>query len=536
MGGPRKVRLAWAAALAALLMPLTTGCGGNPPQIVDYAPQRGAVDVATAAPIRIAFDHDVDQASVQSRLRLVPATPGNVRWLSPRQLVYEHSTLLPSTLYEVVLEAGYRDLAGSTYTLRHHWSFITERPPSLVASTPANADSGVDPVAYLTLDFSREMNAASLKGALTITPPVTFGVRLDPNDGRRAIIAPSQLLAPDTLYRLAVNTAALDADGNQLDRDQTIDFTTGAVRPLRHWVTFATDGAGGTPGGLWIVSDSGFPRQLVDTNAVQSFSWSPSGDRILIHGTSDTWSEFTPGSNSVQLGFKARWAAALASGMGYVYIDDSGTMHRLTIDGVDDAITTDVVQAAVAPNGLRVAFVLGAGAPNEIWAYDVGLQARYLLARDSAPISAVTWAPAGNRIAYLRSDSGTTSLRVRNLTGAASTSTITSGDVGRPAWLPDSTHIVFAAATQTATGAAHKAFVVNVVSPPAALSAASGLPADPGVDLSAPVPSPDGHQIAFVSGNQVWLMNADGTRPTALTRFDPVSFPYSCRTPAWTRV
>jgi len=56
------------------------------------------------------------------------------------------------------------------------------------------------------------------------------------------------------------------------------------------------------------------------------------------------------------------------------------------------------------------------------------------------------------------------------------------------------------------------------------------------VDVSNPVPSPDGHQIAFISGDQVWLMNADGTRPTALTRFDPESFPYSCLMPAWSRL
>ena len=96
-----------------------------------------------------------------------------------------------------------------------------------------------------------------------------------------------------------------------------------------------------------------------------------------------------------------------------------------------------------------------------------------------------------------------------------------------PAWLPDSTHLVFAALIQGASGRTHRAFVVNVVAPPAALTPASGLPADPNVDLAAPVPSPDGHQIAFVSGNQVWLMNGDGTRPTPLTTFDPESFLFS---------
>jgi Tol biopolymer transport system component len=92
---------------------------------------------------------------------------------------------------------------------------------------------------------------------------------------------------------------------------------------------------------------------------------------------------------------------------------------------------------------------------------------------------------------------------------------------------------VFAAATST--GGGHKAFVVNVATPPATLAGSAGLPTDPGIDVQAPIPSPDGHQIAFQNGDQIWLMNADGTRPTALTRLDPVSFPYSCRIPAWTR-
>jgi Bacterial Ig-like domain len=530
----RLLRLFSAAAVASLLLPLAA-CGGNPPQIVDYSPQRGALDVSTSAPIKIAFDHAVDQASVESRLHLAPSTDGTVRWDSARELVYEHTTLQVSTTYEVILEAGYRDLIGNTYSLRHHWSFVTEGPPNLASSTPSDADTGVDPAAYLTLVFTREMNPTALRSALTFKPAVPFNVRLDPTDGHRAIVAPAQLLASDTTYELAINTVALDIDGNQLGRDQSIRFTTGPPRLLRHWLAFATDGAKGTSGGLWIVNETGFPRQLFGASAVHAFSWSPAGDRLLIQGDAETWSEFVPGSSAVQLNFKGTWAAALAAGMGYIYIDDSGVLHRASADGASDVISTDVAQAAVAPNGLRVAFVQGALAPNKVSGYDVGLRARYLLALDTGPISDVSWAPSGNRIAYLRDDGSAFSLEVKNLAGTATTTTVATGDLGSPAWLPDSTHVLFAAATQSASGSNHKAFVVNVVAPPAPLNPASGLPSDPNVDVAAPVPSPDGHQIAFLSGNQVWLMNADGTRPTALTRFDPESFPYSCRAPAWTK-
>jgi Tol biopolymer transport system component len=249
-----------------------------------------------------------------------------------------------------------------------------------------------------------------------------------------------------------------------------------------------------------------------------------------------TWSVLTPGQDPKPLGFKATWAAALASGLGYVFIDDGGMLHRLSSTGVDTVISGTVSLATVSPDGSRLAFIEVGSQSSVIWGYDVGLQARYELAVENGQISDASWAPAGNRIAYLRHDVGVTTLKVRNLTGAGGTTAVASaGDMGPPAWLPDSVHIVFAVAMQISTGTLRKAFVVSVVAPPATLTPALALPADASITVANPVPSPDGHQIAFLNGAQVWLMNADGTRPTPLTAFDPQSFAYSCRTPAWTR-
>lgn len=532
--GPPKLRLIGAAALFTVLLPVSA-CGGSPPQIIDYAPLRGALDVSTAAPVRITFDHDVDRASVASRLRLVPATNSTVLWVNSHELLLQHTTLKPSTTYQVILEAGYRDVTGNANTLRHHWSFATEPPPRLASSTPGDGDLGVDPAAYFALDFTHDMDANSLTSAITLNPSVPVDVRLDPNDNRRAIIAPSELLAPDTSYQIAVDTAALDADGNQLDRDQTIDFTTGSVRGVHGFITFAVQNPDGSPGGAWIVDDQGFPRQLYNAGPVHSFGWSPAGDRLLVQGDNDSWYDVAPGAGDTTLPFKATWASALASGLGYVYIDESHELRRLAANGSDQVIASDVGQAAVAPNGLRVAFVEQGEAASAIWGYDVGLHARYELALDTAPISDVTWAPAGNRIAYLRTAAEGVNLRVRNLSGAASTTTVATGDMGAPSWLADSLHVVAAVSITTSTGVIHKAFVLNVVTPPQSLAASTGLPSDPTIDVSSPVPSPDGHQIAFINNGQVWLMNADGTRPTPLTKLDPASFPYSCRMPAWTR-
>jgi hypothetical protein len=526
------------AAIAAMVLVLGVlpACGGSPPQIIDYSPERGAMDVSTAAPVRITFDHDVDKDSVASRLSMVPATDGTVVWLGPHQLEYQHATLRPSTAYEVVLGEGYTDLNGNAYTLRHHWSFNTEGPPTVTGSSPANNQSNVDPASYLSIDFTREMDASTLNGAINIEPFVSFAVRLDPTDGKRAVLAPDSLLDPATTYTVDVTTAALDAHGNRLDRNQSFNFQTGPSVPLRHWVAFATAIASGSSGGVWIVNESGFPRRLVEAPSVQSFSWSPDGSSLLIQTDIASWTAFSPAGGSNPLPFTASWASALAAGLGYVYIDMDGTLHRWSADGTDEAVATNVSAAASAPSGQRVAFVRAVGAASTLWGYDVGLRAQYELSTEAGPVSDLSWSPAGNRIAYLRQDGGSITLRVRSLTGQALTTTIASGDIGHPTWLTDSTHIVFAAGIATADGFERKAFLLSVIAPPAALTAALAIPAGLALDVADPVPSPDGHQIAFVSQDQVWLMNADGTRPTALTRFDSSSFPFSCRTPEWTRL
>lgn len=532
--GPQRARVFWAGGVAAMLLIPLTACGGSPPQIVDYSPQRNTTDVSTAAPIRITFDHDVDEQSVASRLHLSPATPSQVEWTSAHEVVLHHATLRTATIYEVILDAGYHDPAGNAYTLRHHWSFTTEVAPALTASAPAEGDGGVDPAAYLSLEFSRAMDPSSLKSAIAMNPQFAFDVRMDPTDGRRAIIAPAQILNPNTAYQMLVNTAALDVDGNQLGRDQVVRFSTGALQPLHHWITFATETVSGSPGGLWIVNESGFPRELFDSGSVRTYNWSPSGDSLLIQDQARDWWQYVPGGGTARLGFAAIWAGALAPGMGFVYIDGLGNLHRSSIDGADVLIANDVGEAAVSPDGLRVAFVHASTDQNQVWGYDVGLRARYTLVTDSAPVSSVAWDPAGNRVAYLRADANVTTLRLRSLTGTAATVSLISGDIGAPTWLPDSAHIVFAARSTSAGATLHKAFIINVASPPSTLSAAAGLPSDP-IDVSSPISSPDGHQIAFLSGDQVWLMNADGTRPTALTKLDSLTFPYSCRALAWTR-
>jgi Tol biopolymer transport system component len=106
-------------------------------------------------------------------------------------------------------------------------------------------------------------------------------------------------------------------------------------------------------------------------------------------------------------------------------------------------------------------------------------------------------------------------------------------------WEADRQHVAFTATVPVAGGTVSKAFRFAVGDGVRhVLTAAAGLPSGQGVDVDQLSPSPDGHQLAFVStagGRQgVWTMNVDGTGLTQLTDPDPNGFSYSVRDVAWT--
>jgi hypothetical protein len=154
-------------------------------------------------------------------------------------------------------------------------------------------------------------------------------------------------------------------------------------------------------------------------------------------------------------------------------------------------------------------------------------------------VTGITWSPDGSRLTYRVKSQFVEQdrVRVKDLGSSGAVTTIATGDLGNPVWEPDSTHLLLSARVEATLGLENKLFIVNLTSPPPALSAANGMPA---TDLEPLVaqPSPDGHQVAFLatwSGRtQVWLINADGSGLTQLTVYDAAAFPYSCADLTWT--
>jgi len=273
---------------------------------------------------------------------------------------------------------------------------------------------------------------------------------------------------------------------------------------------------------------------------VDAFSWSPDGSRLLVRSAGGVWSDQPIGGSPQRLPIQATWAAFLGAARGYAYLD-AGRLRQHLPDGSSLDLASGVSEAAVAPRGLRIAFVSDASAGgSEVWAYDLDLRSRYRIQAENGPISGIAWASDGSRLAYRLGAAPVdrAEIRVRSLTGAAGTTTVAIGEVGNPAWQADSRHLIFAALLNLPAGPLSKAFRVSVTDVPTrVLDASTALPAGP-LSAENPQPSPDGHQIAFLSTVQshteLWLMNADGTGLKQLTAYDPAGFPYSCRALAWT--
>jgi hypothetical protein len=493
--------------------------------------------------IRIRFDRPMDHRSVADHFTVTPLVQGALGWTSDSELVFDHVPLAPSTQYQVILEPGYRDAQGSANAFRHSWTFRTETAPTLADSSPGAGDRGVDPASYISLTFSRAMDADTLAGAIGLAPATPFAVHQDPGDPRHVVLAPQSLLQARTGYQVTIGEEARDQDGNRLGAAATVSFTTGDVRPLRHWVSFIAESSSGTTGvGLWAVDDNRVPRQLIG-GSVGAFSWSADGTHLLLRSGDGTWSDQPLDGAPLKLPISGGWADFLAPGRGYAFLDQ-GTLAILQPDGTRVTVAAGVTEAAVAPGGERIAFVTqdapGPEPASEIDAYDTNLRTRYRLQAEPEQIDGLSWSSDSQSLAYrlVAIDPSRREIRVRSLHDGTAT-TVATGDVSAPVWEADRQHVAFTAMVPLTGGTVSKAFrfavgdgVQHVV------SAAAALPSGQSVDVDQLSPSPDGHQLAFVSnagGRQgVWTMNVDGTGLTQLTDPDPNRFAYSVRDVAWT--
>jgi hypothetical protein len=106
--------------------------------------------------------------------------------------------------------------------------FVDTTSPTIVSTSPKNHEKGVSLGKTITITFSEPMDDNTLLYALQITPNINFTPQMS-LDNLTLVIDPDDGLINFTEYTIVINTSATDRAGNQLSKDFTLTFTTGAA-------------------------------------------------------------------------------------------------------------------------------------------------------------------------------------------------------------------------------------------------------------------------------------------------------------------
>jgi predicted small lipoprotein YifL len=244
--GVKKLSVPLAFVLAAAL--LLTACGRKgpvpppdqtTPTVSSTIPSNGSVDVPVDLPggISITFSKIMDASTINDQTVILAdgqnSVPGSVMYTDisgvSTAVFTPSSTLNPTTLYKVTVDADIQDIYGIRMGVPYISSFNTgtvpdTMPPTIVATTPKNGDIGVMPNAALSVTFSEPVDPQTISFLLSTgstTIPCTMSYY-----GTTAIFTPLSILASNTTYTATVSAGVKDLAGNAMPHDYSWGFKT----------------------------------------------------------------------------------------------------------------------------------------------------------------------------------------------------------------------------------------------------------------------------------------------------------------------
>jgi hypothetical protein len=230
-------------ALAAFSWSFTTGATTVPvqvPTVTATFPLNAATEVALNAKLSASFDMQMfplraasftlKQGTTQVPGTVATSLNGLTATFAPS------SSLLASTLYTATVAAGAKAAAGTVTAADTSWSFTTgaaadTTPPTVVATNPAAAATGVLLNTRIAATFSEAMDPLSIssttlivkQGAVRVPGSVAYG------PGTAATFTAASPLPANTVVTATLGTGVKDLAGNALASAFTWSFTTGAL-------------------------------------------------------------------------------------------------------------------------------------------------------------------------------------------------------------------------------------------------------------------------------------------------------------------
>ncbi|MDD5472383.1 MAG: Ig-like domain-containing protein, partial [Sideroxydans sp.] len=222
------------------------------PTVSSIVPAGNSTEVAVAAKPSVTFSEAMNSSTINDTTFTVKvhggaAVTGAVAYnADTRVAIFTPGTILTgSTVYDVAISTGAKDLAGNAVASEISWSFTTidTSIPYVISHVPAADSVDVAVASTITAYFSEPMDAASittsgtfivnrlspapsgpvpgLRGPIPVEGTVTYNA-----ETRTATFTPSSSLAGSTLYAATISTAARDLAGNAMTSEISWNFTT----------------------------------------------------------------------------------------------------------------------------------------------------------------------------------------------------------------------------------------------------------------------------------------------------------------------
>jgi hypothetical protein len=301
---PRAVRVV-AATLVLALAGLVAVEISAPPATTAYrtAPVDPEAIARVAAPIvsdyglhqavQLDFSVPMDRASVEAALAVQPAIPVTVSWnaAGTNASVVASAGWTTGTFYTVTVGTMARSATGRALSSATRAIILTRSAPTATIAATAVSGKRAQPTSGFSIAFSRQVDVASLRAALRITPAVKGSLTADlPGRADRFTFLPSGQLAANTVYVVTFAAPVLDTSGIPVEKVprlvvRTLDEATVVrFRPVGH--AQAVDPSAAVSVRFSRAMDrastqAAFRLSGVDTKKGGTFSWAE-GDTVLV--------------------------------------------------------------------------------------------------------------------------------------------------------------------------------------------------------------------------------------------------------------
>jgi uncharacterized protein YfaS (alpha-2-macroglobulin family) len=205
-----------------------------PPALVEASPLPGS-EIALKAPLVLAFNQPMDQASVEGALQGQPTLSGKITWSDSSTLQFTpDQPLLPATKVSLTINTNARAANGLAFTAPVTINYTTAEPLSLTQSLPEDGTQDAAPTSAIVVAFNRPVvalgaEAANNPAAFSLTPPAAgHGEWLNTST---YIYYPDPGLAGATSYKVQLNSSLVSTEGAPLDQTSKTSWSFKTTSP-----------------------------------------------------------------------------------------------------------------------------------------------------------------------------------------------------------------------------------------------------------------------------------------------------------------